>query len=97
MRDFRVPGAWLRYQFQSIGGFFKSRDGTVGKDQFILFARAEIFNNRVKQWLMDIQFVRYSSALFEIVGGDVIRVADDINWYGIDKHAPIIRRSEFGS
>jgi hypothetical protein len=42
--------------FQHIG-FLNSSNGTVGKNQFIPFARAEIFNNRVKQWLM-IQFVR---------------------------------------
>src|ERR1700676_2268975 len=63
--------------------FFNSRNGAVGKDQFVPSARAVIFHNRVKQGLMDIQFVRYSSGLFEIVSGNVIGYADDNTRDGI--------------
>jgi hypothetical protein len=41
-----VHGLLLMNHFQHIG-FLNSRNGTVGKNQFIPFARAEIFNNRV--------------------------------------------------
>jgi hypothetical protein len=61
------------------------------KDQFVSFPRAEIFNNRVEQWLMDIQIVRYSSGLLEIAGGDAVRVADNIDRDGIYEHGQDLR------
>jgi hypothetical protein len=54
------------------------------------FASAEIFDNQVEQWLMDIQFVRYSSSSFEIVCSDVVSLADNVNMDGIFEHGPII-------
>jgi hypothetical protein len=42
-------------QFQYIRCFLNSSDSSVREDQFILFVRAEIFNNRVEQRLVDIQ------------------------------------------
>jgi hypothetical protein len=61
------------------------------RGSIIPFARAKIFNNRVEQGLVDIQFGRNSSGLFEIVGGDMVRVADNINRDRIYEHAQNLR------
>jgi hypothetical protein len=44
---------------------------------------------------MDVQIVRYSSGSFEIVCGDMVRLADNINMNGIFEHGPIIPMSAF--
>jgi hypothetical protein len=72
--------------------FLNSSDGSVREDQFIPFARAKIFNNRVEQRLVDIQFARNSSSRFEIVSGDVIGFANDINRDGFYEHGQNLRR-----
>jgi hypothetical protein len=69
------------FSWNHFGGipFLNSSNGSVREDQFIPFARATIFNNRVEQRLMDIQFAGNSSGRFEIISGDVVGFADDIN------------------
>jgi hypothetical protein len=77
--------ATLRNQLDHLGSF-NSSNGAVGKAQFIPVARPVIFHNRVKQRLMEIQILRYSPGLFEIICSNPVCGADNIHWYGIYEH-----------
>jgi hypothetical protein len=76
---------------------FELGDRTIGQSQFVMCAPSEIFEDGIKQRLVNIWPRRYQTCASEIIRREVIGVAHNLNGNGIHEHGATFRADNSGA